>query len=316
MPKSEDEGSNSDTMTLDEDSHNPSFETVLRSDSDDGSTIPPPPPPTEMILKDLRNMILRSGRNKRKGSGGEPSEFRPIDIVAIHDHDQRNGIELEAGYAPWCKSSSGSSVQQNSPLKRRALLCAGLLLFVVVILGLAIGLSGDKDTTRGSGSSNMLVGGDTQVAANETSVPTLAATSTIAPSLEASDIMSSTIAPTDGESSTGCTSFVQPLETCQTPFLGFSVYFQNCEPTSGDWVGIWNVNSIQDESSLPEPLLWLYHCGSQNCDQEVEEDVLFFGEGLPPGNYVAHLARFLEYEPPYTSSYAVTETFQVAPTCT
>jgi hypothetical protein len=118
--------------------------------------------------------------------------------------------------------------------------------------------------------------------------------------------------PTDPP--TQCVSFVESLETCQVPFSGISIYFRNCSPESGDWIGIWPVSLIKDEKRLPEPVLWLYNCGSQDCKQALGEDVLFFGDGLPPDTYVAQLVRLVENAAPYSSSYAVSDPFQVSPT--
>jgi hypothetical protein len=338
VSKAEDSSHGGTTMTSEYDlnmrQYNPSVETALRGDDDDddSTSVPPPPPPPfphtiESILKDLRNSILYSARRNKAVVGVND---HPIEIVAIHENDidGESTIEVEAGFVPWCKKTP-SSAPRNRRKKKRALVWASLLflsLFVVLVVGLS---SRRNDAKRTSGASNMLVGGaDTPVAETEAPVaggtespattpvppPPLGLNSTTNPPppmvLTESPIEEQP--PTDPP--TQCVSFVESLETCQVPFSGISIYFRNCSPESGDWIGIWPVSLIKDEKRLPEPVLWLYNCGSQDCKQALGEDVLFFGDGLPPDTYVAQLVRLVENAAPYSSSYAVSDPFQVSPT--
>ena len=329
-----------DTMTSAEDmqSHyNPSFETVLREvgdgnvdiddDDDSHSTLPTPPPPTttiESILKDLRNTVLFSPRRTKKTVSIDVLD-RPADLIAVHDDggDDESTIEVEAGVpSPRYKKKTSSTLPRDRK-RRRGLVCGSCFMFLLVaILGLAVGLSRDKNPRRTAGSSDMLVGGEGETPEpsmmTATSIPTELIT-TVPPTM----VANSTDPPTElltepptDPATPECVTDVEATETCYAPFSGISIYFRNCEPEIGDWIGIWSVSSMEDETGLPEPIQWLFQCGSQDCEQVfLEEDILFFGAGLPEGIFVAVFVRFVELSAPYTSIFAMSNAFQVASRC-
>jgi len=287
----------------------------------------------------------KSTKQKKVVVGIPPKNHHPKETITIQDDeddDADSTIEVEAGImsSSWChrKATSMSGMSQGRR-RRRIVMCLGMVLLVVVLvamLGLSLGLStGKKNEKRTTGSSDMLVGGEEGGEEDETpEVETMVPTSSpiamtmqpsiaVIPETTIPDTITpdmTTEVPTDLSTTTTtlseCISFVAPLETCVSPFSGISIYFRNCQPEEGDWIGLWSIDDDTDDGgSLPEPIQWLSHCGSQDCTETDEEDIVFFGAGLPSGTYVSHMVRLVEMEAPYTSSFAGSDIFQVSSDC-
>lgn len=273
--------------------YDPSFETVLR-EGDDDSSVPPPPPPLFPSLRDLRGSIFRPKNkvtNRDEETGGPP-----VDIIPSKDQCNST-VEVDAA-EQWVKSF-GLLVALKAR-RRRMLMSIAFLAFVALIIGLAVGLSSPKDD-KTSGSKNMLA---------EAPV----SPSTPAPTIAPLPVAAPTAAPTVAAVAP-CVDELSTSNTCYAPKTTIDVIFESCEPAVKDWIGIWPVDAASDPTRLPEPSLWLWTCGSQNCDGLAENQTLMFDDGLGRGTYVAHMIRFGEDAAPYTSSYAVSDSFEVSRTC-
>jgi hypothetical protein len=310
--------------------YDPSFETVLRDDDDDdddGSSVPPPPPPLFPIsFRDIRGSIFRSKKSVPYQKGDEEAPHA-VEIIASKDECEST-IEVDASER-WMKSCNSKT--SNKAPQRRAVICTAVLVFFALVLGLSIGLSGgndSKDTNKTTSSNEALdnnsgststeapvAATDAPVAATEapvaaTEAPVAATEAPVATDPPVTETMTPTIAATEG-----CVTSLAPAEACYEPFQGLTIDFDNCAPLGDDWIGIWPAGAITNPARLPEPLIWLWTCGSQNCNAPILEDSLLFGEGLSTGTYVAHMIRLSEDQAPYTSSYAVSDSIEIRPVC-
>jgi len=121
---------------------------------------------------------------------------------------------------------------------------------------------------------------------------------TAAPSMATS---SPTIAPTRKPTPepTECFSRLEWVSTCVVTGDPFEVRFSNCQPEAGDWIGIFDKDA--DPANLPNPYLWVWSCGSQNCRESPQKGVVRFNEGsvddsagswpLWKGDYHAYMIR-------------------------
>jgi hypothetical protein len=294
--------------------YNPSFETVLREDDDDSSVPPPPPPLYGLSLAKLSSSIFRSRSKESKqvatSAGDEEiGENRPVQILPAQD-DAKSNIEVDAA-EQWIKKFGMN--QERNGQRRRNLMCTSVLLILVVLLGLAIGLSRNSNQ-RTNQSENMLASFPTSAPEEVTPSPAPVNTlpnSTFEPSSFVTDpLTNATEAPTEP-----CTTVVAPLETCYQPQSEITISFTNCEPLSNDWIGIWRVQDVTNVSSLPEPQVWQWTCGSQACQVPVGQDSLSFASGLRAGTYVAQFLHMEEDRAPYTGAFASSSTFEVAQKC-
>lgn len=289
--------------------YDPSFETVLRDDDEDSSVPPPPPPTLSASFRNIRNSIFRGKNNKAKeGDEEEPPPPPPVDIITSQDECEST-IELDAAES-WMQSLNLKEAARKTTQKK-PLIFAIVLFLLALILGLSVGLGGGDDGEKVTTSSDALVdnnAGSTSTDAPEAVTDPPVAVETMSPTTP----MNATDAPVEQKCST---STVTPVDACYEPFQEIILAFENCEPLVNDWIGVWPVASITDPESLPEPLVWLWTCGTQDCEAAVNEDVLFFTEGLSAGTYVALMIRFAEDAAPYTSSYAASSSFEVARKC-
>ncbi|MGK3734220.1 MAG: hypothetical protein ACI8RD_004160 [Bacillariaceae sp.] len=135
-------------------------------------------------------------------------------------------------------------------------------------------------------------------------------------------IVSPSASPTTFTTSppTNCVNAISVLSDCYVPSVDVEVSLTNCEPDSDDWVGLFLVDEQFDSNSLQNPNIWSWACGTRNCREEVNKNLIpvsqiHAGNGewpLEPGTYVAVLAR--NSAQPYTA-YAVSEAFIIEETC-
>lgn len=106
-------------------------------------------------------------------------------------------------------------------------------------------------------------------ACTETPMPTSAPTTPTLPP---------TITPTRKPTPepTECFPSLQWVSDCVLTGEPFEVRFSNCQPEFGDWIGIFDKDA--DPTNLPDPYLWVWSCGSQNCRGSPREGVVRFDE--------------------------------------
>jgi hypothetical protein len=117
---------------------------------------------------------------------------------------------------------------------------------------------------------------------------------------------------------TPCLDAISPLAKCVAPNQEISVTFTNCNPRDDDWVGIFAAGA--DYSSLPNPPLWSWACGSRNCREAVSNQEMSLSSvhaatnawPLAEGAYVFVLAR--NSAQPYTA-FAISDEFSVQEFC-
>jgi len=78
------------------------------------------------------------------------------------------------------------------------------------------------------------------------------------------------------------------------------INFESMSPMVGDWIGIFWDDAIE-AMNLENPLMWMWTCGSQSCEDIIKRDTIIFGTGqevdnfltwpLITGNYIAALGR-------------------------
>jgi len=140
---------------------------------------------------------------------------------------------------------------------------------------------------------------------------TLPPTASLAVSLSVSP---TTPAPTE------CIDAISVLNDCYEPLVDVEVSLKNCHPDSDDWMGLYLVDANFDSESLQNPNIWSWACGTRNCREAVNEQLIpvsniHAGNGEWPlelGIYVAVLAR--NSAQPYTA-FAVSEVFIIEETC-
>eukprot|EP00548_Thalassiothrix_antarctica_P000611 CAMPEP_0194139834 /NCGR_PEP_ID=MMETSP0152-20130528/9434_1 /TAXON_ID=1049557 /ORGANISM="Thalassiothrix antarctica, Strain L6-D1" /LENGTH=849 /DNA_ID=CAMNT_0038837811 /DNA_START=107 /DNA_END=2657 /DNA_ORIENTATION=+ len=97
------------------------------------------------------------------------------------------------------------------------------------------------------------------------------------------------------------------------------INFESASPRVGDWIGIFWDDAIETEN-IDNPLMWMWTCGSQSCNETINRDTVVFGTGqeeshlltwpLTTGNYIAVLGRNITRE-----VLATSEPFSVLESC-
>mmetsp|Transcript_7142 Transcript_7142/g.12449 ORF Transcript_7142/g.12449 Transcript_7142/m.12449 type:complete len:516 (-) Transcript_7142:320-1867(-) len=120
--------------------------------------------------------------------------------------------------------------------------------------------------------------------------------------------------PTDTLAPTECSNQIQTDRPCYNMGSPVEVFFRNCDPRPDDWIGMYRNPDVIDPSSLEEPPVWVFACGSQSCSEEVYSDVVLFDLSfLPEGTFKAYLAREAESAP--YPSLASSNTFVISSDC-
>lgn len=328
-PEAENNAGSEDDLQL---KYNPSFEAVLRPEDDDGSSVPPPPP-----AGNGRGMF-RSNNKKRNDE--EAGHGPPIQITVDNNDEEDESVEVET--AQYWLNSIKSPDARKGGRRRRGMLCVGLMA-VVVVIAVAVAVSGnDKNSGTVSESNSAITAPPTPAPLfNETDAATFSPTAspsvagtvgaTDAATVGATDAATDTAtdavtdAATDAATSVVTTPATEPADCVDLILAGSVCYgledridilFQNCAAEADDWIGVWPLEDAMDSGNLPEPKLWFWTCGNQNCQGEVEEGDVLFGSGvIGPGFYVAHLLRLDSDFAPYFTSYASSVPFEVSETC-
>lgn len=117
---------------------------------------------------------------------------------------------------------------------------------------------------------------------------------------------------------TACVNAISALVACVAPGEDINTAFLNCDPQDDDWVGIYAVGV--DYSTLPNPPVWSWACGSRNCREAVSTQQMPLSSvhaatnawPLQEGAYVLVLAR--NSAQPYTA-FAISAEFSVQEGC-
>eukprot|EP00536_Pseudo-nitzschia_multiseries_P010012 jgi/Psemu1/288837/fgenesh1_pg.293_\ len=95
------------------------------------------------------------------------------------------------------------------------------------------------------------------------------------------------------------------------------VFFENCRPEGKDWIGVFQSHNhrtyVSTEAWWGASYLWMYACGSQNCNSKTDGGTLYFNNWwsyLNDGEYKAYLFKNDGYE-----VKAESETFKVGNWC-
>eukprot|EP00529_Nitzschia_sp_RCC80_P000439 CAMPEP_0113494618 /NCGR_PEP_ID=MMETSP0014_2-20120614/29196_1 /TAXON_ID=2857 /ORGANISM="Nitzschia sp." /LENGTH=878 /DNA_ID=CAMNT_0000388509 /DNA_START=50 /DNA_END=2686 /DNA_ORIENTATION=+ /assembly_acc=CAM_ASM_000159 len=124
--------------------------------------------------------------------------------------------------------------------------------------------------------------------------------------------------PTPPTEAPVCSDTVSVSGTCLEPGDEIGVGFSNCNAQEDDWIGIYRAD--QDTSSLPNPAVWSWACGSRTCREAVGSnnfglDERHAGDGAWPldeGEYVVVLAR--NSARPY-QAYGRSQSFTIQDNC-
>lgn len=278
------------------------------------------------------------GRNKNKNAEHDRGAY------VVEKTDSIETMDLTQWPAHWNKFNlcGGDDKKWYMPGQRRRLLLLGLVVAVLglcFIIGLSVGVSNNNKEKKQS--SSQALSSSSNLRAN-TPVPTPVtpeqedATDTdaatdeeedasgaaeqpdeILPAEEAEVVVedeSGTLAPTECQDRIEVDRFCYNVDELDDAVL-FGIDFQRCEPHKENWIGIFQEGL--DDQSLPDPLLWLWTCNSQDlkdCNKEgVIADSLGMAGRLEPGFYQAH---FIERngKGPF-QSYLSSSVFEVSDNC-
>lgn len=325
--------------------YDPTFEMILKdleggldSNEDDDnssafSSIPPPPPP--MSKQKAKGwfrfpQITKPSQSSRKTETLPPVTVTPSDSANV----PTSSIEVQAVVLD---EPSNSPLKDSAVASRRrrslyivSVSCLACVLLLVLALGFT--LRSLPETTNSSGvessSSFAQAPAESSSTSDETTMattvspPVIPTTTTPIPTTPAVELpettttaASTTSMEPPNEEEPSCFDVIASDESCYLFQSDINIIFENCDPQPNDWIGIWPIADATDLQNLPEPALWLWTCGSQDCAGEVFVDTLPFGSGLAVGTYVAHLVRLESEVAPYSSSYAISSAFGVSLAC-
>jgi hypothetical protein len=124
--------------------------------------------------------------------------------------------------------------------------------------------------------------------------------------------------------STSCEATLETKQ-CYERADGIVLGFHVCHPQDSDWIGIFPATFVEEAGHMQEATLWLWTCGSQDCENENEEGaetgVIVFGPHYPrgrggiwpliPDSYIAVL--FSRQHGGSYKSIAKSEVFEILP---
>jgi hypothetical protein len=94
-----------------------------------------------------------------------------------------------------------------------------------------------------------------------------------------------------------CNNKIQVFQSCFERGEDIKLDFINCTPQGNDWIGLYDTSA--NPKSLPDPHLWKWSCGNQNCWGETASSTLYLDKQatglsnwpLQPGTYKIYLVR-------------------------
>ena len=192
------------------------------------------------------------------------------------------------------------------------------LLVVCIVVGLSVGMTDHHENQPKARSSDLSAvdKDDEDSVETTTASPTRAPSLTSAPSMAPRPVVTPTKMPTSQQS---CQDSVKVDRRCYNvrdlETVPYQTTFTSCEPHPENWIGVFPAG--HDADNLPDPVLWLWTCNSQNftdCDNEgTPSGVLGIGGVLEPGFYQAALVA-QDGIAPFTSS-VISPVFQISEKC-
>ena len=112
---------------------------------------------------------------------------------------------------------------------------------------------------------------------------------------------------------TTCISTIATKKTSYEEGDDIEILFNNCDPTSEDWIGIFPAR--EDISNLRQPLAWLWVCGNQFCNKPIVsgEATLYKVSGF--GDFRVLLLRGDENNDNEFSAYGIGNRFSISSNC-
>jgi hypothetical protein len=247
-------------------------------------SVPPPPPPP---YRDWKPSTIHRSRSADEGL--------PRQAYLIEDTDSIETLDVSYWPSYWNEWFAVSTTPGHPRRIRRICVSLACLLVLCMILGLAVGVSNNND---GSGTA-----GDSFASIRDPGA--------------GADTGSEAEAPDVADTAETCTPKIAADADCYLPMTMMRIAFENCDALHDDWVGIYNLATVDPDSSnlRDKESMWLWTCNSQVlCNEESTFlDELPFGGGLPAGVYFAALVRRNEDGP--FSAYAVSESWTVSENC-
>jgi len=114
------------------------------------------------------------------------------------------------------------------------------------------------------------------------------------------------------DSSSSCMATISTDKICYDNGENIQISFNNCQPESSDWVGIYPAR--QSVSNLNQPLTWVWTCGDRFCNDSVSSGEVTIYGATGFGSYRAFLLRDNESGRGYTA-YAIGNTFTMSSRC-
>lgn len=119
---------------------------------------------------------------------------------------------------------------------------------------------------------------------------------------------------------TQCQDKIEISKNCYERGEDIKVNFFTCDPIDSDWVGLYD--SSENPYELGDPLLWLWSCGNQNCQEEIPRGAVYLddeseGESKWPvkkGSYKVFMVRGASQGGAYRS-FAESREIEIADKC-
>ena len=89
------------------------------------------------------------------------------------------------------------------------------------------------------------------------------------------------------------------------------VSFNNCNPEPDDWIGVYAADA--DPNDLGDPLVWLWACGNQDCEESVLQGNATFFEARGSGAFKVFMVR--RNSGGIYKAYGIGDQFWLATTC-
>jgi hypothetical protein len=121
----------------------------------------------------------------------------------------------------------------------------------------------------------------------------------------------STTMPTDEIPS--CSATIETDRSCYEDGDNIVVTFENCDSTERDWIGVYS--TTEDIMALGNPLAWIWACGDQFCNDDIDAGQAIFYNARGIGQFVVYLLRSSENLDGTFIAYAVSNSFVMTSSC-
>jgi hypothetical protein len=319
------------------------------SNSTDSSSVavpPPPPIPTTTDRKKGLRSIFRKQDPFQDEEQPQDNTDHPRGAWIIEQKDSVESVDSSEWPSHWnsffggtCRTRNDGTGTTSSSMCRRSrrLLLVGVAsLFIVCgMVGLSMGVTNKNQPTARSSDLAAADGEETLIPSTPSPssvvelpppIPDPPASGEVPPPPIPDPPASGEVPPPPIPGPTPenpipgpCQDSVQVDQLCYTVLdietIPYTTSFTTCEPHPENWIGIFPAGA--NPASLPDPLLWLWTCNSQNitdCGGEgVPSGILGIGGVLDPGFYQAALVA-RDGIAPFSAS-VVSDAFQVTEIC-